>query len=114
MVDETVEALEGERHGGDGHTDHGHHGLAAYHVNNREGRVAAPHGENLKGREILHRAGLSAEKYELFTIVHGKTGPEIGPDETHHVKPGDHYRATIRGTDFSSPAGESPCVGANP
>jgi hypothetical protein len=75
---------------------------AVYHVGNREGRVD-PHGEDLNGREILARVGLSVEKYELWTVVHGRTGEEIKPDQVHHVKPGDHYRATIRGTDYSSP-----------
>jgi hypothetical protein len=76
---------------------------AVYHVNRREGRVN-PHGEELTGKEILSRVGLSADKYELFTVVDGKTGPEIKPDQTDHVKPGEHFRATIRGTDYSSPA----------
>ena len=77
--------------------------LAVYHVNSdRKGRVD-PQGEDLQGREILSRAGLNFEKYELWTVVAGKTGAEIKPDETHHVKPGDHFRATIRGTDYSSP-----------
>ena len=75
---------------------------ATFFVNDRKGQVA-PRGEDLKGREILARTGLSAEKYELWTVVNGKTGAEIAPDETHHVKPGDHFRATIRGTDYSSP-----------
>jgi hypothetical protein len=52
---------------------------------------------------ILERAGLKADKYELWTLVDNKTGVEIKPTATHHVKPGDHYRATIRGTDYSSP-----------
>lgn len=75
---------------------------AVYLVNNdRKGRID-PHGEDLTGREILSRAGLSAEKYELWTVVAGKTGQEIKPEQTHRVKPGDHFRATIRGTDYSS------------
>lgn len=75
---------------------------AVFHVGNRSGRVN-PHGENLTGREILSRVGLSSEKYELWTVVEGRTGVEIKPDEVHRVEPGDHYRATIRGTDYSSP-----------
>jgi len=76
---------------------------AVYHVNgDRRGRVD-PHGEEITGREILSRAGLSADKYELWTVVAGKTGAEVKPDECHPVKPGDHFRATIRGTDYSSP-----------
>jgi hypothetical protein len=75
---------------------------AVFHVNDRKGRVD-PHGETLKGSEILSRAGLNSEKYELFTVVAGKTGVEIKPDDSHSVKPGDHFRATIRGTDYSSP-----------
>ncbi len=71
-----------------------------YHVNDRTGRVDA-HGEDLTGATILERVGLSAEKYELWTIVDNKAGVEIKPTETHHVEPGDRYRATIRGTDYS-------------
>ena len=74
---------------------------AVYHVNDREGRVS-PHGEDLQGREILSRAGFSTDKYELFEIVNGKTGPEIPAETIHPVKPGDQFRATIRGTDYSS------------
>jgi len=86
--------------GNQGMDDHAHDGV--YHVNNRDGRVAA-RGEDLAGREILARAGFSAEKYELFELTDGKAGPEIPPDDVHHVKPGQHYRATIRGTDYSAP-----------
>ena len=76
---------------------------AVFHVNtDHRGRVA-PRGEDLTGREILSRVGLSAEKYELWTVVDGQAGEEIKPDDTRHVKPGDHFRATIRGTDYSSP-----------
>jgi len=85
----------------------GHHGRkdedqgqGVYHINDRDGRVDA-HGEDLTGAAILERVGLSAEKYELWTIVHNKAGVEIKPTDTHHVKPGDRYRATIRGTDYS-------------
>jgi hypothetical protein len=78
-----------------------HTGDGVYHVNNRDGRVAA-RGEDLTGHEILSRAGFSAEKYELFELIDGKAGPEIPPDVVHHVKPGQHYRATIRGTDYSA------------
>jgi hypothetical protein len=76
------------------------HGEGVFHVNEREGRVAA-HGEDLTGREILDRVGLSADRYELFTIEHGKTGPEVKPDQTIRVKPGDHFRATLRDTNYS-------------
>lgn len=71
-----------------------------YHVNERKGRVDA-HGETLLGREILSRVELSADRYELFTVEHGKTGVEIPPDARHFVKPGDHFRATLRNTDYS-------------
>jgi hypothetical protein len=75
-------------------------GEGVFFVNERQGRVAA-HGEVLKGREILSRVGLSADKYELFEQIDGKAGPEILPDADHAVKPGEHFRATIRGTDYS-------------
>lgn len=75
---------------------------AVYTVNDRKGLVGV-HGEELPGKEILSRVGLSFEKYELFTVVDGKTGDEIKPDQVHRVKPGDHFRATIRGTDYSTP-----------
>lgn len=90
--------LEGADGHGGGHDDG--HGQGVYHVNDRTGRVDA-HGEDLTGAIILERVGLSAEKYELWTIVHGKAGVEIKPTDTHHVKPGDRYRGTIRGTDYS-------------
>lgn len=106
MSDETdaVANQKAEQHGGQGH-DGGETSTAraVYHVNQEKGLVA-PHGEDLPGREILRRAGFNFEKYELFTVEHGKTGREIQPDETHHVRPGAHFRATIRGTDYSWPA----------
>jgi hypothetical protein len=74
---------------------------ASFHVNERKGKVN-PRGEELKGSEILARVGLSADKYELWTVENGKTGVEIGHDQIHQVKPGDHFRATIRGTDYST------------
>ncbi|MBL0937888.1 MAG: hypothetical protein IBJ03_03275 [Gemmatimonadaceae bacterium] len=76
-------------------------GRGVYHVNERNGRVDA-HGEELLGREILSRVGLSTDKYELWTEVAGKTGESIEPNERHFTKPGDHFRATIRGTDYSN------------
>ena len=75
-------------------------GEGVFHVNERHGRVNA-HGEDLLGREILERVDLSSDRYELFTVEKGKTGPEILPDATYHVKPGSHFRATIRNTDYS-------------
>src|SRR5687768_8939015 len=104
-IDQTI--LTEKNSGADGDR-HGHPETvnSPFFVNDRKGRVA-PRGEDLKGREILARAGLSAEKYELWTVVNGKTGAEIAPDQTHPVKPGDHFRATIRGTDYSSPDGGS-------
>lgn len=76
---------------------------AVFHVGNRQGRIE-PHGEVLTGSEILSRVGLSAEKYELWTVEQGRTGEQVQPTDTQHVKPGDHFRATIRGTDYSFPA----------
>ncbi len=76
-------------------------GEGVYHVNNdRKGRVAS-RGEELTGAVILERVGLSSEKYELWTMVGNKAGAEIKATDVHHVEPGDHYRATIRGTDYS-------------
>ena len=100
-IDQTIVAELGAA-GGDKQHDRPPTANASFHVNDRKGDVA-PRGEEIKGREILARVGLSADKYELWTVVHGKTGAEIAPDETHPVKPGDHFRATIRGTDYSSP-----------
>jgi hypothetical protein len=86
----------------DGGNEGGNHerGDGVYHVNDRAGRVDS-RGEELTGATILERTELSAEKYELWTIVDNKAGVEIKPTDTHHVKPGDRYRATIRGTDYS-------------
>jgi hypothetical protein len=87
--------------------DAGNHGAddtvgdGVFFVNERQARVAA-HGEVLTGREILSRVGLSADKYELFEQIGGKAGPEILPDAKRTMKPGDHFRATIRGTDYSA------------
>ncbi len=90
---------ESPNEGGNAETEH-RGGDGVFFVNERKGSVAA-HGEDLFGREILARVGLSAEKYELFELINGKAGPEIPPDAKHMVKPGDHFRATIRGTDYS-------------
>lgn len=100
-IDQTILSEQGAA-GGDKKHDPPRTANASFQVNERKGKVD-PRGEDLNGREILARTGLSADKYELWTVVHGKTGAEIGPDQTHPVKPGDHFRATIRGTDYSSP-----------
>lgn len=80
--------------------DSGNGGQGVYHVNDRQGRVESG-GEELAGAVILERTGLSSEKYELWTIVKNKAGVQIQPTDIHHVKPGNHFRATIRGTDYS-------------
>lgn len=99
-IDQTIFAEKGGE-GSDQRHDPPSTANASFQVNERKGKVD-PRGEDLRGREILARAGLGAEKYELWTVVHGKAGAEIEPDQTHPVKPGDHFRATIRGTDYSS------------
>ena len=76
------------------------HGDGVYHVNDREGRVNAK-GEELPGQEILRRVGLSTERYQLFPVDDNGVGPEILPEQVHHVKPGARFRATLRGADFS-------------
>lgn len=96
-----------EQHGG----DHGGHdgdavGQGVFHVNEREGRVDA-RGEDLTGSQVLGRVGLSSDRYELFTVKGGQADKKIGPDEVVHVKPGAHFRATLKGTDYSSPEGAS-------
>lgn len=80
--------------------EHREPGQGVFHVNEREGRVEA-HGEELSAKEILERVGLGADRYELFNVVHGKAGDVIQPDARVTVKPGDHFRATLRGTDYS-------------
>ena len=72
-----------------------------FHVNkDRKGQVEAQ-GEELTGREILARVGLSAERYELFPVEEGRVGEAVDPDNRVRVKPGDHFRATLRGADYS-------------
>lgn len=72
-----------------------------FHVNNdRKGRVEAG-GEELTGREILVRVGLTVERYELFTVEQGRVGEVVAPDTRVRVKPGMHFRATLRGADYS-------------
>src|SRR5262249_44126034 len=94
-----------EQHDG----DHGGHdddavGQGVFHVNEREGRVNA-RGEDLTGSQILGRVGLSADRYELFTVKGGHADEKIGPNQVVRVKPGEHFRATLKGTDYSSPRG---------
>lgn len=74
--------------------------MGVFHVNDREGRVAV-HGEDLTGKQILERVGLSVDRYDLFTLVDGKPKDQIGPDQTQFVKPGSHFRATLKGLDYS-------------
>ena len=93
-----------DEHGNAGGKDGQPVGQGVFHVNEREGRVNA-HGEELSGSEILNRVGLTSEKYELFTVEHGRTGAEIKPTQIVPVKSGDHFRATLRGTDYSFPKG---------
>ena len=94
-----------EQHGGDGGTHDEHEvGQGVFHVNDREGRVNA-HGEELSGSEILNRVGLSSDRYELFTVKGGQADKPIKLNEVVPVKPGDHFRATLRGTDYSAPQG---------
>ncbi len=75
-------------------------GQGVFHVNDREGRVDA-HGEELTGAEILNRVGLNSDRYQLFPLEKGKVGDEIKPTDSVTVKPGDHFRATLKGTDYS-------------
>ena len=97
----TVKEQRGGEHGGhDGDAV----GQGVFHVNDREGRVDA-HGEDLAGSEILRRVELTSDRYELFTVNGGHADKRVEPDEVVRVKPGDHFRATLRGTDYSSPAG---------
>ncbi len=94
-----------EQHGRD---QGGHDGEAVgqgvFHVNDRQGHVNA-RGEDVTGSEILRRVELTSERYELFTVKGGHADKRIGPDEVVRVNPGDHFRATLRGTDYSSPTG---------
>lgn len=72
-----------------------------FHVNkDRKGQVEAG-GEELTGREILARVGLAVERYELFTVEEGHVGEAVEPDTRVRVKPGMHFRATLRGADYS-------------
>jgi hypothetical protein len=72
-----------------------------FHVNkDRKGQVEAG-GEELTGSEILARVGLTAERYELFPVEGGRVGEAVGGDTRVRVKPGDHFRATLRGADYS-------------
>lgn len=72
-----------------------------FHVNkDRKGQVEAG-GEELTGSEILARVGLTVERYELFPVKEGRVGEAVGADTRVRVKPGDHFRATLRGADYS-------------
>lgn len=73
-----------------------------YFVNNDLKGHVEPHGEDLKGAEILSRVGLSADRYELFTVKGGHADQKIEPTATVHVEPGDHFRAVPKGADYSS------------
>ncbi len=96
-----------DQHGGAGGTHDSHEvGQGVFHVNDREGRVSA-RGEELTGSEILNRVGLASDRYELFTVKGGQADKPIGISEVVPVKPGDHFRATLRGTDYSTPTGAS-------
>lgn len=78
-----------------------HQPQSSYLVNaDRRGHVD-PHGEHLPGKEILARVGLDVQKYELFPVHGNQLGSEIAPEQIVLVKPGERYRATIRGADFS-------------
>lgn len=102
---ESMATIVNEQHGG-GHDGKDDHAVAqgVFHVNDREGRVSA-HGEELNGVTILSRVGLTAERYELFTVKNGHADKPVGPHQNVHVKPGDHFRATLKGTDYSFPTG---------
>ncbi len=72
-----------------------------FHVGDRKGHVG-PHGEDLTGAQILERVGLDPEKYRLYNEHGGQVGDEIPLTSTVHVKPGDHFRAMLKGTDYSA------------
>ena len=44
---------------------------------------------------------LAVERYELFTVEEGHVGEAVDPDTRVRVKPGMHFRATLRGADYS-------------
>ena len=69
------------------------------------------------GRQWVLEASLERPT-GTFELVHAADGFRIyatpglaQPDELHFVKPGAHFRATIRGTDYSSPGFSAACRG---
>jgi hypothetical protein len=60
------------------------------HVNKTEIRVKE---DELTGRQILERANLSPNDYDLFLVEHGHDGPQIQPDQVVKIKNGERFHA---------------------
>ena len=68
-------------------------------VNKKEIRVEE---DKLTGKEILARAGLDPNSYDLF-LVHGQKSEKIESDQVIEIKNGLHFNAILR----SVPYGDS-------
>lgn len=60
------------------------------HVNKTEIRVTE---DELTGRQILEKAHLNPNDYDLFLVEHGHDGPQIQPDQVVKIKNGERFHA---------------------
>lgn len=55
--------------------------------------------DKLTGREVLEKAGLKPDDYDLY-LVQGQTTHQIGPDQTVDIKNGLHFNAIPRSVPY--------------
>ena len=65
-------------------------------VNKKKIRVTE---ESLTGKQILERAGLEPEKYDLF-LVRGQNSEKIEPDQSVEIKNGLHFNAILKSVPY--------------
>jgi hypothetical protein len=77
-------------------TEHGHEHKKNIFVNKKKIEVAE---ENLTGSQILQKAGLKADEYDLF-LVHGQQSDKIAPDQSIHIENGMHFNAILKSVPY--------------
>jgi len=77
-------------------TEHGHEQEKNIFVNKKKIQVAE---NDLTGSQILQKAGMSANEYDLF-LIHGQQNDKIAPDQIIHIENGMHFNAILKSVPY--------------
>lgn len=77
-------------------TEHGHEQEKNIFVNKKKIQVAE---NDLTGSQILQKAGMSANEYDLF-LIHGQQNDMIAPDQIIHIENGMHFNAILKSVPY--------------